>query len=413
VPEKSSGNLKVPFGLREGRLYRPDDVSSGKACDCICPACEAKLISNQGKQKRAYFSHFRTESCAGGYETAVHLMAKQVILDEQRIRIPPITISLELSPVEEEAPIRTFVHYPERDVQLVEVVAEKQQGRWRPDLTATLINGAKLHIEIRVTHAVDDEKAESLDNLVEINLSELPIETVYDEKTFTDEVVLYAQRRWYRCSLYDTLKRTLDARGELEARAERMAKDHAKQKAAEEKRVYHAEMARIREENRRRASQKLKSKDSFKNDSLMHQKFREPLSRLKARQSAYTMPPADGIKSVPVDGEWIFSVPRTTWQAFIMEKCLPNMRLNQEFTAREVLRQVLSQYPWPSEVSEVMRSRSKLSEADMRNVPDPEKVIAGYLKVLAANAVISFGADPGVFARFNGDPWSKYGIWRS
>jgi len=407
LAEQASGNLKVPFGLREGRLFRPDDVSSGKACGCICPACEATLIANQGKQKRAYFSHFRTESCAGGYETAVHLMAKQVILDERRLRIPPLTIPFELIPIEDEPPIRTSVHYPERDVQLVEVEAERQQGRWRPDLTAFLKNGSLLHIEIRVTHGVDDEKAESLDNLVEINLSQLHTEIVYDEEAFVDEVLLNAERYWYRCSLYDDLKRTVDARQELQARAERMAREHAERKAAEEKRAYHAEMARMRDEARRRASNKLKSKDSFKSDALAHQKYKSQLLRLEARQSSYVIPPADGSKSVPVDGEWMFFVPRSAWQGFIMEQCLPKMPIDREFTAREILIEVLRQFPWPTEVAEIMKSRNKLSEADARKVPDPEKVVAGYLKVLAANAVLAFGNHSGVFKRFEGDRWSR------
>ncbi len=400
MPDQSSGNLKVPFGLREGRLYRPDDVSSGKSCGCVCPACEATLIANRGKLKRAYFSHHRTESCAGGYETAIHLMAKQVLLDEQRVRIPPLTIPFELSPIEDQPPIRTSISYQARDVQLVEVVAEQHQGRWRPDLTATLKNGASLYIEILVTHAVGDEKAESLDNLVEIDLSKLSLESVYDERAFIDEVVLYAERRWYRCSLYDSVKRTLDARSELEAKAALMSTEYKDRKAEEEKRAYHAEMTRIREENRRRASMKLKSKDSFKNDALIHQKLRDTLSQLNERRSAYTMPPAGGIHSVPVDGEWIFSVPRATWQQFILEECLPNKRMNQEFTVREILTQVTQEFPWSPAISEVMRMRHKLSEVDTRMVRDPEKVIGGYLKVLAANAIISFGGRQGTFTRF-------------
>lgn len=148
-------NLKVPFRLKGGRLHRPEEVTSGLACECICPACETKLIANQGKAKRAYFSHYRTHSCAGGYETAVHLMAKQVILDEQRIRIQALIISLDAGPVPDGGLIHSSVRYPERDVELVEVEAEKQQERWRPDLTATLKNGAQIHIEIQVTHAVE------------------------------------------------------------------------------------------------------------------------------------------------------------------------------------------------------------------------------------------------------------------
>lgn len=407
----SDGNLKVPFGLKDGRLYRPDDVPSGLPCGCICPACETKLVANHGKQKRSYFSHHRTESCAGGYETAVHLMAKQVILDEMRLRIPPITIPFEFSPIEDEKPIRSSVHYPERDVELVDVVAEKQQGRWRPDLTATLKNQAPLYIEILVTHAVEEEKADTLDNLVEVDLSNIPLESVYDAKAFSEEVVLNAPRRWYRCSLYDDLKRTKDARRELEERAARMASEHQAQKAEQEKRAYHTQMAQMREENRRKASQRLKSKDSFKNDALIRQKLRGQLSKVRDRKAAYVAPPAGGLDNIPVDGEWVFSVPRSTWQHYILEECLPNMRVDQSFTAKDILAKVVHQFPWSPNISEVMRLRHKLSDADAQDIPEPVQIIAAYLKVLAVHAVISFGGGQDSFTRFKGDRWSKYGIW--
>ena len=132
LPEQGSGNLKVPFGLREGRLYRPDDVSSGKACGCICPACEATLIANQGKLKRAYFSHFRTETCAGGYETAVHLMAKQVILDERRLRTPPLTIPFELTPIEDEPPIRSSLIFSTTVRKLIPMVLTLSLESFQP-----------------------------------------------------------------------------------------------------------------------------------------------------------------------------------------------------------------------------------------------------------------------------------------
>lgn len=411
MPAKSEGNLKVPFGLKDGRLHRPDDVPSGLPCGCICPACETRLVANHGKQKRSYFSHHRTESCAGGYETAVHLMAKQVILDEMRLRIPPITIPFEFSPIEDEKPIRSSVRYPERDVELVDVVAEKQQGRWRPDLTATLKNQAALYIEILVTHAVEEEKAEDLDNLVEVDLSNIPLESVYDAKAFSEEVVLYAPRRWYRCSLYDDMKRTQDARRELEERAARMASEHQAQKAEQEKKAYHAQMAQMREENRRKASERLKSKDSFKSGALIRQKLRGQLTQIRDRQAGYVPPPAGGLDNLRVEGEWVFSVPRSTWQRFIMEQCLPAMGFDQEFTARDILSKVVHQFPWSPGISDILRMRHKLSDADAQSVPDPEQVIGAYLKLLAANAVISFGAGQGSFTRFKGDRWSKYGLW--
>ena len=407
----TDGNLKVPFGLKDGRLHRPDDVPSGLPCGCICPACETKLVANHGKQKRSYFSHYRTESCAGGFETAVHLMAKQVILDEMRLRIPPITIPFEFSPIEDEKPIRSSVSYPERDVELVDVVAEKQQGRWRPDPTGTLKNQAPLYIEILVTHAVEEEKAETLDNLMEVDLSNIPLESVYDAKAFSEEVILYAPRRWYRCSLYDDLKRTKDARREIEERAARMAREHQEQKAEQERKAYHAQMAQMREENRRKASQRLKSKDSFKSEALIRQKLRGQLSKVSDRRAAYVAPPAGGLDNLRVEGEWVFSVPRSTWQRFILEECLPKMRIDQVFTPKDILGKVVHQFPWSPDIADVMEHRHLLSYEDAQGIPDPAGVIEVYLKALAANAIISFGVGQGLFARYYGDRWTRNRFW--
>lgn len=415
MPEKSNSNLKVPFGLKGGRLHRPEEVTSGLACECICPACETKLVANQGKAKRAYFSHYRTHSCAGGYETAVHLMAKQVILDEQRIRIPALTISLDAGPIPEGGLIHSSVRYPERDVELLDVVAEKQQERWRPDLTATLKNGAQLHIEIQVTHAVGEEKSEALDNLMEVDLSKLDQESVYDAQKFSDEVVLHAERRWHRCSLYDDLPKTMDARLELEDQLARLREAHEREqqeKAELEKKEYHARMAQIREDNRRQAAQKLRNKDSYKSDALIRQNLRPQLLRLQARKAAYQSPPGSGETGVPVEGEWIFSVPRQTWQHFILNNFIPLMRIDQDFTASDVLSRVISRFPWPPEISEVMKMRHKLSGADAQAVPDPQRVVADYLTALAVNAIISFGVSHRSFTRYNGDRWSKWGRWR-
>lgn len=69
------------------------------------------------------------------------------------------------------------VSYPERDIQLTSVVAEKKEERWRPDLTATLKNEAMMFIEIRVTHKVGEEKKLDLDNLLEVDLSKVKTST--------------------------------------------------------------------------------------------------------------------------------------------------------------------------------------------------------------------------------------------
>ena len=37
--DTSNDGLRVPFGLRQGRLYPPQGTERGLACECVCPGC--------------------------------------------------------------------------------------------------------------------------------------------------------------------------------------------------------------------------------------------------------------------------------------------------------------------------------------------------------------------------------------
>lgn len=44
-----SDGARIPFGEREGALYRAHEVDNGLACSCRCPACRHPLIAaNRG-----------------------------------------------------------------------------------------------------------------------------------------------------------------------------------------------------------------------------------------------------------------------------------------------------------------------------------------------------------------------------
>jgi hypothetical protein len=335
---KSASNLKVTFGLKGGRLYRPDDVLKGLPCECVCPACEVRLVANHGRVKRSYFSHHRSESCPGGYETAVHLMAKQVIADEMKIYIPATTVKLQSGPVPDIGMLECSVNYPERHVELVSVVPEKKEGRWKPDLTATLKNGVLLYIEIQVTHAVHPEKALSLDNLMEIDLSKIDREMVYDAKDFTSYVITRAIRRWYQCSLYDGLKKVKEAQLELDLRASVLIASHA----TEENRRHNEQISKDREAKGLLFSQRTKAKEEFKASAIVREDLKDALIAIKQRKLVYRPEPAGGQDSIPIEGEWIFSVSRSTWQGFILSQCIQPMPINVVFTAAYLLPKLIA-----------------------------------------------------------------------
>ena len=76
---------------KEGRLVTVHEVEErGLACNCICPACGSKLQAHKGNVKQPYFSHYRGDDCGCGLETAVHLLAKEIIEKEKKVLLPEL-----------------------------------------------------------------------------------------------------------------------------------------------------------------------------------------------------------------------------------------------------------------------------------------------------------------------------------
>ena len=201
--EREDNGLRVPFGLKNGRLYRPEETDRGLVCGCICPGCGSALIANQGKAKQAYFSHYQSRECEGGYESAIHLMAKQVINCHKWLVIPEYskTISRRMPTgrVFEET-----IEIQSTRVNFKQVLVEKGVDGLRPDLIGVAADGTEFFIEVYVTHAVTDDKRNRYkhQNLIELDLSQLPRDTISDESMFTKSVLSGADRHWVACLLY-------------------------------------------------------------------------------------------------------------------------------------------------------------------------------------------------------------------
>lgn len=149
-----------------------DDVPNGKKCGCFCAECHSELIAKQGNVKAHHFAHASGNDSIKCSQTALHLLAKEIIADEKRIP--------------------AFVDGNIAFVAVDSVEQEKNLGDIKPDLYAEY-DGKPVAIEIFVFHAVDDEKFAKIQNhrltTFEINLSELAFETreevkqaIYDVK---------------------------------------------------------------------------------------------------------------------------------------------------------------------------------------------------------------------------------------
>ena len=166
-------NEKTYYGIARTteQLVSVVDVPNGIACNCYCPECMDTLVACANEEKKTYkqAAHFRhqvNKGCSGGAETVVHLLAKQILEEDCQIRLfIPESESVELETVDQV----TMIVRPEfhDKISLSNVRSEVYVENLKPDIHGLAhINRTDqpclICIEIRVSHACDDDKITKL-----------------------------------------------------------------------------------------------------------------------------------------------------------------------------------------------------------------------------------------------------------
>ena len=186
MPPASLTKHRLPFALHvpTGRMVSPTETGNGLKCDCICHVCRSRVISRQGDERIWHFAHHEATDCPATAESAMHAMAKQLIVERQAIYLPSRTLQRTIRGQK-----NVWSEVISAEVQkaglfdLKDCVAEKTifdtntaATYRRPDVMAT-IEGRTLAIEVHNTHAVDIAKAEWLDqqglSALEIHVADL------------------------------------------------------------------------------------------------------------------------------------------------------------------------------------------------------------------------------------------------
>lgn len=186
MSDSTNSKHGIPFGWHapSKRMVRPDQVARGEACECTCVACETRLIARQGAIREWHFAHGSDTNCEHATEAAIHRMAKQLVVDRGEIFVPAREMARAIYGKrrvwEETLSISvqsTGLH------RVAGAVAEKSIGlhgvegeSYRPDVLGNL-DGFPIAIEIRNTHAVDDDKLlwlqEHRYSLLEIDIADI------------------------------------------------------------------------------------------------------------------------------------------------------------------------------------------------------------------------------------------------
>ena len=154
------------YGMHNDKLMSIDEVERGLKCNCTCPHCGDLLIARKGNDRQHHFAHSSNKNCKYGYETSLHLLAKEIISKSLSIFLPNIEIKHNKNHVE--------IIKKGQTINIDSVIVEYSLDDIKPDLLITS-NNQQYIVEIYVTHKVDEQKYQKIKQLniptIEINLS--------------------------------------------------------------------------------------------------------------------------------------------------------------------------------------------------------------------------------------------------
>lgn len=220
---------ELPYGERsDGRLVGVSEVERGEACGCVCPHCRRPFVAHKGDTRVHHFQHKsvpgQPDTCGGYYETALHILAKQVIGEAERLYLPPLEAR--------------YDRYKDtlRDGQwapITDVRSEVQIGPIVADIVAQS-EGQDVIVEVHVTHRSTPEKLAFLRQTerpaIEIDLSaarEMAPEQI------VAHILGQAPRRWLSAPGLAAAEARLAAR--IEAHLARQRERQAAEAAARER----------------------------------------------------------------------------------------------------------------------------------------------------------------------------------
>lgn len=164
------------YALKEGKTVHISEVENGLKCECICPACGEKLIARKGTKVTHHFAHRSTIECEYGYQTSLHLAAKEIISENMQINIPALYLTFPGTG-------RKMLLEDEQIFNVFEVILEKRINDIIPDILLVTDIG-KIIVEIFVTHQIDDEKKKKIKKL---NIPTIEVDLSKFEKNLTRE----------------------------------------------------------------------------------------------------------------------------------------------------------------------------------------------------------------------------------
>ena len=193
---------KIPFGERDGTLFRAHEVENGLRCGCVCPGCKQPLnAANNGEKVIPHFRHAKSNDCFNGFREGVRRAAVALIAQHKQLMLPALIETVRVA--------TQCGRLLEEKVELQPVVITAESVERFVDLGG-LRGHAVLHqsdrqliVRIKLSARMEHERYRQLEALehssMEIDLHHLALEQINDPASF-EHTVLHdpANRNWIR-----------------------------------------------------------------------------------------------------------------------------------------------------------------------------------------------------------------------
>lgn len=328
--------VRLQYGLINNELVSIEDIppeKRGLRCGCVCPGCGQPLIARLGERKRKHFGHRPGSECniEHAQQTALHILAKNIIEQEKRFAFPGYEISLADVPLANDFLVRhrlpqTLEYRKPYTAECTSVALEKRISDFVPDVVLN-IRGRICLVEIAVTHFVDETKQQKIDAaglpVVEVDLSAFIGQQITREIVRDALIAETANKKW----LYNPLKEKA-----IDWATEEYKKLH-KAELKREEAAHQEQLKRQREKaqkellrEKKREETALLLEDLFEPENYKCElqqlrsddKFQAALQRLHLRKDIEGELPF--FLDIPITGEMIFACDRRIWQAALFDK---------------------------------------------------------------------------------------------
>lgn len=179
----------LTYGLSDSKLKHISEVANGLACNCICPNCKHPLVAknNPLNIKAGHFAHYSIQECEGAIETALHILAKEILLNTKKLKTPNYHYDYNPSNI-------NSIFKKSREITFDKVFLEKPINidgeKVIPDAICE-INNRQIYIEFAFSHFIDETKRAKLKKsdtaCIEINLKEQLLDEEFLKRFFISD----------------------------------------------------------------------------------------------------------------------------------------------------------------------------------------------------------------------------------